>query len=99
MIPTAAQILKSNGDSQQVIELNPDAAIQKAMLENDFAPTSPEYESQTPNSDGSEWEKWVAQRGERLDTGEVMYFGCKNGDFATVYWTNGITEPVVIWEG
>ena len=70
----------SAGEDAQVIQFNPNAALQKRMFADGFVPNSSEFRLSV---DGV---TFVGQRGERLDTGEVRVYFVRDGDFANVYY-------------
>lgn len=87
-VPLPQVQMKLQCDAAQVIQFNRKAAIQKAMFRLGYIPNSPEFQGELPPGDlpGG---IWVMQRGETLDTGKVMYFGCPLGIYDIVYWTDG----------
>ena len=67
---TLAEILLAEGEKRQVIQFNPDAALQFCILTDRFVPNSPEFEIEYKSA------RYVAQRAEHLGTGEVrVYYG------------------------
>ena len=91
----AQKVVKDAGDLAQVLSLNPNAAIQKKIFAKGYVPTSPEYTVKI-DWQGQTQVPFVFQRAERLDTGKVMYFGCKSGAWNIVYWTDGIIPLEVV---
>lgn len=67
-----------NESKAQVIEFNPQAALQKQILADGFVPNSPEFEIES----GGIW--YVAQRAEHLGTGEVREYHVPKGDWEQV---------------
>ena len=68
------------GDAAQVIQFNPAAALQKRMFGDGFVPNSSEF------SQVVEGVRYIGQRGERLDSGEVRVYFVRDGDFANVFF-------------
>jgi hypothetical protein len=67
-----------HGEQKQVIQFNPQAALQKAIFAANFVPNSPEF-----NVDWHD-RQYVAQRAENLANGEVRVYYCKLGDWNNV---------------
>lgn len=89
-------LLKEKGDAHQVLQLNPAAALQYAMFETDYAPTSPEFEFEHTNDFGLT-QIWVAQRAEDLFDGTVKYFCAVKGQWDNIFWSVGVAgdlQPV-----
>ncbi len=84
-------LLKELGDKAQVLQLNPEAALQQAMFDNDYAPTSPEFEFEHTNNIGLT-QTWVGQRAEDLFDGTVKYFCVVKGQWDHVFWSEGILD-------
>ncbi|MFN8475939.1 MAG: hypothetical protein U0822_27435 [Anaerolineae bacterium] len=76
---TEAGILAA-GENAQVIQFNPNAALQKRMFGDGFVPNSSEFQLAVGGV------PFVGQRGERLDTGEVRVYFVRDGDFANVFF-------------
>lgn len=68
------------GEAAQVIQFNPDAALQKRMFADGFVPNSSEFSQVVGGV------PFIGQRGERLDTGEVRVYFVRDGDFANVFF-------------
>lgn len=66
-----------NAQKNQVIQFNPDAALQKRIFAAGFVPNSPEFDM-TFNGVA-----YVAQRAEHMGSGEVRVYYCKDG-----WWDN-----------
>jgi hypothetical protein len=66
--PTLEEKLIAKGDLLQVIQFNPDAALQKRIFAHDFVPNSSEFEEEDQGI------TYVAQRAEHLGTGEVRVY-------------------------
>lgn len=81
-------LLKEKGDAHQVLQLNPEAALQQAMFNNDYAPNSPEFEFEHTNDFGLT-QIWVAQRSENLWDGDVRYFCAVKGQWDNIFWSGG----------
>jgi hypothetical protein len=71
-------------EEAQVIQFNPNAALQKQIFAADFVPNSPEFEVE------SEGIVYVAQRAEHLATGEVRVYYARKGEWAAVDY---VTRP------
>jgi hypothetical protein len=72
------QTLLQAGQTNQALKLNPQAALQKALLADGFVPTSEEF---SVSYDGK---SYVAQRAERLRDGAVRVYYCVSGDWGNV---------------
>ncbi|MFN8485663.1 MAG: hypothetical protein U0768_21695 [Anaerolineae bacterium] len=72
--------LLAAGENAQVIQFNPNAALQKRMFADGFVPNSPEFGLLVGGV------PFIGQRGERLDTGEVRVYFVRDGDFSSVFW-------------
>lgn len=72
--------LLAEGEEEQVIQFNPDAALQKAIFADGFVPNSPEFRRV--------WEgaPIVAQRAERLSDGVVRVYYAREGEWDTVVY-------------
>ncbi len=68
------------GEAAQVIQFNPAAALQRRMFADGFVPNSSEFVQVV---DGV---RYIGQRGERLDSGEVRVYFVRDGDFANVFF-------------
>lgn len=88
-VPLPQVQMKLFCDAEQEIQLNPKARIQKEMFRTGYVPNMDEITRELPLSGDIPNGQWVMQRGERMDTGEVKYFGCPLGVYHTVYWTDG----------
>jgi len=82
-------LLKEQGDKAQCLQLNPAAALQQAMYETDYSPTSPEFEFEHTNDFGLT-QTWVGQRGEDLWDGTVKYFCVVKDQWDYVFWSDGV---------
>lgn len=71
-------VLVEEGEAHQVIQFNPDAALQKRIFADGFVPNSPEF---TVEHDET---AYVAQRAEHLDTGDVRIYYVPVGDWSNV---------------
>ena len=81
---TLAQALLAEADRRQVLQFNPDAALQKHVFADGFVPNSPEFDL---TFDGV---KYIGQRAENLRTGEVRVYHVRVGDWdAVAYETRG----------
>ena len=68
------------GDAARVVQFNPAGAWQKRMFGEGFVPNSSEF------SQVVEGVRYIGQRGERLDSGEVRVYFVRDGDFANVFF-------------
>jgi hypothetical protein len=73
-----AATLLAEGELQQVIQFNPDAALQKRIFADGFVPNSPEF---VLTIDGV---NYICQRAEHLGTGEVRVYHVIVGDWGNV---------------
>ena len=77
---SAEEVVLFAGDTRQVIQFNPDAAIQKRIFADGFVPTSPEFTERVGGA------TYVGQRAERLDTGQVRVYFVRSGQWNSVYF-------------
>lgn len=77
-MPTLNDALFAEAAARQRIRLNPTAAIQRAIMREGYVPTSDEFDVDHGGTG------YVAQRAERLDSGEVRVFYCAKGAWADV---------------
>ena len=71
-------LLLAEAERQQVIQFNPNAALQKQIFAAGFVPNSPEFRlTQTGTT-------WAAQRAEHLGTGEVRVYHAAVGNWGNV---------------
>ena len=76
--PTLAAQIVGEAEKRQVIEFNPQAALQKAIFAAGFVPNSPGFETVR------EGVRYIAQRAEHLNSGEVRIYFVKVGDWGNV---------------
>jgi hypothetical protein len=78
------ELLIREGEKKQVIQFNPSAALQRAILADGFVPNSPEYDVT--------WQgvTYRAQRSESLASGEVRIYYCQIGNWDDVLY---VTRP------
>jgi hypothetical protein len=69
-----------NAEKNQVIQFNPEAALQKRIFAAGFVPNSPEFDIEFRDV------AYVAQRAEHLGTGEVRVYYCKDGNWSAVQY-------------
>ncbi len=89
---TLQQALMEEAAKRQVIQFNPNAALQQRIFAAGFVPNSPEFEVEYAGV------RYVAQRAERLDTGEVRVYYVRSGDWSNVAYhrrETGAELPVV----
>lgn len=65
--------LRAEAQRQQVIQFNPDAALQRRIFADSFVPNSPEFDFERGGT------TYVAQRAEHLDTGAVRVYYAQRG--------------------
>ncbi len=75
---TLQSTLLAEAARRQVIEFNPDAALQKRIFADGFVPNSTEFEIEFGNA------RYVAQRAENLASGEVRVYYVRSGDWGNV---------------
>ncbi len=75
---TLAATLLAQAEQHQVIQFNPDAALQKRIFADGFVPNSPEFQTSTGGT------TYTAQRAENLGNGIVRVYYVANGDFANI---------------
>ncbi|MFN8470935.1 MAG: PQQ-dependent sugar dehydrogenase [Anaerolineae bacterium] len=73
-----ASALLAQGEQRQVIQFNPDAALQKRIFADGFVPNSAEF--QTPVNGAT----YTAQRAENLGNGQVRVYYVANGDLGNI---------------
>lgn len=71
-------LLLTNGERNQVIQFNPEAALQKRIFADSFVPNSPEFEVRHLSI------RYVGQRAEHLASGEVRVYYAAHGDWDNV---------------
>ncbi len=72
--------LLAEGEKEQVLQLNPSAAIQKRLFADGYIPTSPEF---TRVRDSK---SYVCQRAERLSDGKVRVYYCVDSNWSNVLY-------------
>lgn len=89
---TLEEALLAEAAKAQVIEFNPNAALQKRIFADDFVPNSPEFDLDYAGA------SYTAQRAEHLGTGEVRIYFVKKNDWNNVAYTtrDGITGRKVV---
>lgn len=75
---TLQQQLRTAGQEHQVIQFNPNAALQKRIFADGFVPNSSEFTLDHQRI------RYVAQRAEHLGTGEVRIYYVRDGDWGNV---------------
>lgn len=75
---TLQSTLLAEAARRQVMQFNPDAALQKRIFADGFVPNSPEFEVEFGNA------RYVAQRAENLASGEVRVYYVRSGDWGNV---------------
>ena len=71
-------LLLAEAQRQQVIQFNPNAALQKQIFAAGFVPNSPEFRLTQAGT------TWAAQRAEHLGTGEVRVYHAAVGNWGNV---------------
>ena len=84
---TLNQVLLEEAAKRQVIQFNPNAALQQRIFAAGFVPNSPEFEVE---HDGVHY---AAQRAEHLGTGEVRIYFVKVGDWGNVAYAGREVDP------
>lgn len=78
--PTVGEILMDEADARQVIQFNPQAALQRVIFEHGFVPNSSEFDMEI------EKVMYRAQRAEHLGTGEVRVYYAVHDKWDAVYY-------------
>ena len=73
-----ADTLLAEGEKRQVLQFNPNAALQKRIFADGFVPNSPEFGLQANNA------AYATQRAENLANGAVRVYYVKTGDWGNV---------------
>jgi hypothetical protein len=73
-----AGMLLTAAAEAQVMQFNPNAALQKRIFADSFVPNSPEFEIDFNSA------RYVAQRAEHLGTGDVRVYYVPKGDWSRV---------------
>lgn len=76
--PTLHEAILSEAERQQVMQFNPNAALQKRIFADGFVPNSPEFDVEFGNA------RYVAQRAENLASGEVRVYYVRSGDWSNM---------------
>ena len=76
--PTLHEAILSEAERQQVMQFNPNAALQRMIFAAGYTPNSTEFEIE---HDGT---RYVAQRAEHLASGSVRVYYAKLGDWGNV---------------
>src|SRR5947209_980623 len=83
--------LLGEGEKNQVIQFNPDAALQKRIFADSFVPNSKEFSLQVGGT------SYAAQRAENLGSGQVRVYYVAVGDWGNVRYaqrgTDDATSP------
>ncbi len=87
---TLQSTLLAEAARRQVIEFNPDAALQKRIFADGFVPNSPEFEIEFGNA------RYVAQRAENLASGEVRVYYVRSGDWGNVAYHGRTTGDALV---
>jgi len=88
------QALLWHGEREQVIEFNPDAALQKRIFADGFVPNSPEFDVTFQGFN------FVAQRAESLASGEVRVYYAEVGDWQNVrYMVRPAADKMAVTHG
>ncbi len=85
-LPALHEKLLAAGEQAQVIQFNPDAALQKHIFADGFVPNSPEFELEVDDV------SYVGQRAEALGTGEVRVYYVVKGHWDQVTFARRL-EP------
>ena len=84
---TLNQVLLEEAAKRQVIQFNPNAALQQRIFAAGFVPNSPEFEVEHGGV------HYAAQRAEHLGTGEVRIYFVKVGDWGNVAYAGREVDP------
>lgn len=76
--PPFHEAILSEAERQQVMQFNPNAALQRAIFTAGYTPNSPEFEIEHGGT------RYVAQRAEHLASGSVRVYYAKLGDWGNV---------------
>ena len=76
--PTLHEAILSEAERQQVMQFNPDAALQRAIFTAGYTPNSPEFEIEHGEK------RYAAQRAEHLASGVVRVYYAQMGDWGNV---------------
>ncbi|MEZ4770898.1 MAG: hypothetical protein R2844_21080 [Caldilineales bacterium] len=87
---TLEQALLAEAQRRQVIEFNPNAALQKQIFAAGFVPNSPEFELSHQGI------AYVAQRAENLQTGEVRVYYVPVGDWGNIAYQSPSTGEALV---
>ncbi len=79
---TLERTLLAEGELHQVIQFNPDAALQKRIFADGFVPNSPEFALTF------EGVPYICQRAEHMGTGEVRVYHVIVGDWGNVQFVS-----------
>ncbi len=85
--PNLESALKQTAAEKQVIQFNPNAALQKVIFAANFVPNSGEFELENGGK------KYIAQRSEHLGTGEVRVYYVPVGDWGNVKFVVDSSAP------
>lgn len=85
--PNLESALKVTAAQKQVIQFNPNAALQKVIFAANFVPNSGEFELENGGK------KYIAQRSEHLGTGEVRVYYVPVGDWGNVKFVVDNSAP------
>ena len=83
-LPPLEEVLREAAQQAQCIYLNPEAALQKAIVRDDYVPTSNEFDLDYGG------ERYIAQRAEHLVKGEPRVYYVKAPDWGNVQWIPAI---------
>ena len=88
--PTIEDQLLATAAQMQLIQFNPNAALQKAIFAGGFVPNSGEFDVACPHlAEGG----YRAQRAEHLESGEVRVYYCPIGDWTNVQYIIRQSSP------
>ncbi len=73
-----ATTLLGQGEQRQVIQFNPDAALQKRIFADGFVPNSPEFQTAVNGT------SYTGQRAENLGNGQVRVYYVTDGDYGNI---------------
>ena len=77
---TVEEAILAEAERRQVIQFNPNAALQQRIFADGFVPNSSEFTQPVSGY------RFIGQRAERLDNGVVRVYFVRDGDFGNVFY-------------
>jgi hypothetical protein len=87
---TLQEALLAEAARRQVIQFNPNAALQKRIFADGFVPNSPEFEVDFGGV------RYVGQRAEDLQSGQVRVYYVRSGDWGNVAYHGRDSGPALV---